>query len=362
MSSDFFQDTRGNLWWADFESISIMLRMWSQAKAYTETISIIEQNDLQELDFNQSRFRALRERYHQQEMGNVSQNIYTAPQLVVTQLLERYQQIPRLEQQKRRQFQRVQSHNYQVIDRRVTRAERTVTALQFTRDISGAIFMCCIPVSGLGVGAAMAARLAGSVFQGVATYQDTGNAGAAIATSVLSFKSSLMVLPETAGRAAQILFTVVNTGNTAVANSAVRMMTVEPGSTTNFTDVLRGELVSGGFDAAASPILGAVGDRLGGSVMPVAVEITGGQATSALSGAVSAAMQQPRGGGSSNSRMRGVIAVARLRHEVERRRSAAVDAAWESSPLYQYLATGDRNVLLSEAQRYVMGNLLRQGS
>ncbi|MEZ5346373.1 MAG: hypothetical protein R2681_12555 [Pyrinomonadaceae bacterium] len=357
MSSDFFEDTAGNQWWADFDEIGITLRMWAQAKAYLDSITIVENNDLREQVFDASGFRAARERYHQREMGTVSEFIYTDPNRVVAQLIDRYQDQPRLENQRRRQTQRMQSHNHQVISRRVTMAERTVTALQFTRDISAAIFMCCIPVSGLGAGAAMLARLGGSVFQGVATYQDTGNAGAAFVSGALSFKSSLMVLPETAGRAAQIIFTIVNTGNTAVGNSAVRMMTVERGSTTSFTNVLREELVNGGLSAASEPVIGAINDRLAGQVLPIMTGIARDQAASA----VASALQPADGQATTNSTARRAIAAARLRQELNSRQRATDEAAWRSTPFYRYMESGDPNVLLSEAQQHVMGYLLRRG-
>ncbi len=362
MSSDFFEDTNGHLWWADFDAITVMLRMWSQAKAYVDTFSVREHNGIQELNFDQGRFRIAREHNHQQEMARVSENIYSSPDTVVSQLVGRYQEIPRLEQQRRTQFQRVQSHNHQLISRRVTRAERTVTALQFTRDASAAIFMCCIPASGLGMGAAMLARLGGSVFQGIATYQDTGNAAAALATSVLSFKSSLMALPESAGRAAQIIFTIVNSGNVAVGNSAIRMMTVDRGSATTFTNVLTTELSTAGLGAVSGPLLGRVTDRLGGQVLPVLVNVAGDRATSALGGELADAIQPSGGQGSSITSAAGADTAVRLQREIENRRSATDEAAWQSTPFYRYLATGDPTVLLSQSQQYVMANLLRQGT
>ncbi len=358
MSSDFFQDTQGNLWWADLDAISTMLRSWSQAKAYNETISVVEQNGLQELNFDATRFRRERERLHQIEIGSVSEHIYTAPDRVVTQLVGRYQDIPRQEEEKSRTFRRVQSHNNRIITDRVTMAERTVTALQFTRDASAAIFMCCIPVSGLGAGAAMAARLAGSVFQGVANYQDNGNVGAAIATGVFSFKSSLMVLPATATRGAQILFSIVNTGNRTVANTAINMMTVENRNASTFTDVLRGQLVNAGFDAASGQVLGAINSRLGGTVLPIVVEQVGGQAASALAGQVNSALGSSSSPGGSASP---AVAAARIQQRLARERASATEAAWQSTPFYRFMATGDPTALLSEAQQYVMGNMLRRG-
>ncbi len=362
MSSDFFEDTNGNLWWADFDAITVMLRMWSQAKAHVDTFAVREHNGIQELNFDAGRFRIAREHNHQQEMARLSENIYTSPDTVVSQLVGRYQEIPRLEQRRRTQFQRVQSHNHQLISRRVTRAERTVTALQFTRDASAAIFMCCIPASGLGMGAAMLARLGGSVFQGMATYQDTGNAGAALATAVLSFKSSLMALPESAGRAAQIVFTIVNSSNVAIGSSAIRMMTVERGSATTFTNVLTGELATAGLGAVSGPLLERVNQRLGGQVLPVLVGFAADQGTSALGGQVADALQPSGDQGRSISSAGGALAQARLLQEIESRRSATDQAAWQSTPFYRYLATADPSALLSQSQQYVMANLLNRGS
>ncbi len=369
MSSEFFNDTNGNLWWADFDQIIILLRMWSQAKAYTETITVSEHNGLQELNLDQSRFRGLRETLHQREIGTVSENIYANPQNVFSHLVGRYQDIPRLEEQKRRQFNRVQSHNHQLIERRVTRGERTVAVLQFTRDVSAAIFMCCIPVAGLELGPAMALRLAGSVFQGISNYEDTGNAASALATGVFSFKSSLLGLPESANRAAQIIFTIVNTGNQAVANSAISMLTVNDRSATTFTNVLRGELISGGFDIAATPILSAVNSRLDGNVLPIAVETLAGRGVSAAAGATNDALPQPAQSTTQtpnqtppNSGNQPANA-ARIRQELLRRSSQAHPLQGiENTPFYRYLLTGDENQLLSRAQQYVMGNLLRRGT
>ena len=200
-----------------------------------------------------------------------------------------------------------------------------------------------------------------SVFQGVGTYQDTGNVGVAIATSALSFKSQVFVLPQTATRVAQIIFKIVTRGGEAVLNSGIRMMTIERNSTTTFTNVLTQELTSAGLGEASGPLLGAINNRLSGKVLPVLVDVAGGQGTTALATPIAGALQPSDNQGTSNSTVRGAIAADRLRQEIERRRNEANEARWQLTPLYRYLATGDPTMLLSQAQLYVMGNLLRKG-
>ena len=227
MSTDFFYDTSGNLWWCDLDAISNTLRDWSQAQANVDALSIDKRNPVWELNFDQRRFRNDRERHRLREMGYVAQNISTAPDRVVSQLVRCYQQTPGLEQVRRSQFRIVQIHNSGVINGRVTAVERIVIGLRITRDVSATIFMCCIPGLGLGRGLSMLLQGGVSVFQGVGTYQDTGNVGVAIATSALSFKSQVFVLPQTATRVAQIIFKIVTRGGEAVLSSGIRMMTIE---------------------------------------------------------------------------------------------------------------------------------------
>lgn len=371
MSDYFFDDTQGNLWWADLDAISILLRRWAQAKAYAETMRIPETDGFQELSFNAARFQHKRETYHQREMAKVSQNIYSNPRNVVSQLIEKYNDIPRLQQEKDRTVRAVLSHNHQRLATIVRRTENTITALQITRDLSAAIFMCCIPGAGLSVEAAVLARLAGNIFQGFGTYQDTGNAVAAIATGVLSFKSSLFVLPATAGGSAQILFSVINTSNTTIANTAVRTLTVERGSGSNFTSILREEIISAGLSEATSPILEAVDERLEGKLIPIFINEALSRADesgrSTVAERISNSLNPSSNGQSSsptssNSRVRGQIAVARLRQEINQRSQQQQEAAWQAIPFNRFLATGDQNVLSSPPQQYVMGNLLRQGN
>lgn len=359
--SQFFEDSQSHLWWIDVDEIAIMLRMWAQEKSHITALSIHPSNDegMQELRFNQAKFRRHRERFHQEEMGRVSQNIYNSPESVVNQLINRYQEIPRLEEQKRRYFRRVQHHNNEEVDRRVAWGERGLASAQITRDLSTAIFMCCIPVSGLGLSAAMLAQLSGSTFQGISTYQDTGNAGAAIATGVFSFKSSLMVLPATAGRVAQIVFAIVNTGNRAVANSAITMMTLPPESSRTFTDVLRQDLLTSGINealnTATGPVLEQINDRLSGAVLPIFTSVARDIGNSALTTQITSSLQtrdpqQASPGG---------------RTRVQPGRSAQTvgsrDALWESTPFYQFYLTGDPHVLLSQTQLYIRGRMLRRG-
>ncbi|MEZ5344594.1 MAG: hypothetical protein R2681_03465 [Pyrinomonadaceae bacterium] len=384
MSNNFFEDPRGNLWWSDIDAIDILLRRWAQLKAYAESMKIIETgavdnfHTVRELSFDAARFQNRRQSYHQREMGTVSQNLYSNPETVVRQLIEKYNDIPRLEAQKARIVREVMSHNNQMLNRLQTRLQNTVTGLQTTRNLSAAIFMCCIPGAGLSVEAAILTSLSGSIFSGIGTYQDTGNIAAAGATQNLEFISSLFALIPVVGvvgagvsAGSKFIFAISSAMRTGATNTAIRTMTVEPGTSSTFTTVLREELISAGLGAATSQLTSAIGERIEGELIPVFVDVgmntAFGAGTGVLNERISNALEpsasaQNSGGASTNTEVRGRIAVARLQSEINQRSQQQQEAAWQSIPFNRFLATGDRNQLNSPAQQYVSGNLLRRNS
>ena len=274
MSECTFLDASGNPWVFNVDEISIGLRMWAQAKANIQALIIRTSSDddaLQEVHFDNQVFTQLRNQYHEEEMAKVSVDIYNTPETILNQLTSRYRAIPRLERQLRSIYNRHRRHNSNEITQRVSRGQVGVDLSRGVRDISASIFMCCIPLASLGFTAGMMSRLGVSIFQATSSYRDSQNevgvsrsasAAAGLATAVLTFTSTLMVLPRTAEGAVKIVFNIVNIGNTAVSNSAINMITLNRNSSRTFTNILGEQLIAGIGQEATGSILGAIEERL----------------------------------------------------------------------------------------------------
>uniref|UniRef100_A0AAN0MBA0 Uncharacterized protein n=1 Tax=Yoonia rhodophyticola TaxID=3137370 RepID=A0AAN0MBA0_9RHOB len=168
-----FIDGAGVEWQIDYEGCLQILRQWAQARARMTALRVVtDSSDMQEMRFDADKFRRFRERYYDEEGAAFSARLIADGSDGVRMLAAKYEDIPRLQEQAQARFRRVTSHNMHRVNENVTLGENIVTGLQLTRDISGIIFMCCIPAAaasgGLSLGGAMLARLGGSVFQGLA--------------------------------------------------------------------------------------------------------------------------------------------------------------------------------------------------
>ncbi|WP_373635432.1 hypothetical protein [Yoonia sp. SS1-5] len=353
-----FIDGAGVEWQIDYEGCLQILRQWAQARARMTALRVVtDSSDMQEMRFDADKFRRFRERYYDEEGAAFSARLIADGSDGVRMLAAKYEDIPRLQEQAQARFRRVTSHNMHRVNENVTLGENIVTGLQLTRDISGIIFMCCIPAAaasgGLSLGGAMLARLGGSVFQGVGTWQDTGSAIAGLASANFAFTSSLLSLPPSAGRAAQVVFYMHNTTNTVVRNAALAYLT--PGQNTRpFTETLRSQLVQEIGGQGAEALLGAIGGKIATSVLPVLVDASGGSTASA--GTLNAALDRIAG---TPETLRGDALRSWMEERRQAQNRAAAELAWTQTPFYRFMGSGDRRDLLTSSQQFVNDNLLR---
>lgn len=358
MTGMIFTDLQGVEWQADLAGCQWMIRAWAQEKANLAALSVHQSGGLRELRFNQREFRRERDRLYIEKLSAFEAGVIQNGQIGVNILAECFRQTPRLQAQVRERFAAVSRHNTREIDRRVTFGETMVTGLRLVRDVSTIVFMACIPASGLGMGAAMLARLAGSVFQGVGTYQDTGNIGAAVANANFAFVSSLMSLPEGASRTAQVVFTIHNTANTAVRNTAVSLMTQPNGA--NFTGVLRDQIISEIGGEVGNRLIGELNTKIAQAALPLVADqftLAPPRGAAPGGGAAAAALRFDARGVPASLR---AVEFARQMRAARRARSEAeADYAMMNTPFVTYLRTGDPIDLMSQAERHVRGYLLR---
>ncbi len=353
-----FTDAQGTEWQIDYDGCLQILRQWAQAKARTISLRVTtDSNSMQEIHFDAGKFRRFRERYYDEQGAAFNTRVVANGRDAVGFLAAKYEEISQLENQAQAQFRRVNSHNMHQVTENVTFGENMVTGLRLVRDVSGIIFMCCIPVAAasgsLSLGGAMTARLAGSLFQGAGTWQDTGSAIAGLASANFAFTSSLMSLPPGASRTAQIVFSLHNTTNTVVRNAALSYIT--PGQNTRpFTDTLRSQMLQELGGQQAERILGDIGGKLATAVLPVLIDASGSA--------------QPGGGRGSDpfaalsgvpSSMRADAARAWMEERRAAQNRAAAELAWTQTPFYRFMASGDQRDLLTNSQQFINDNLLR---
>ncbi len=352
-----FTDAQGTEWQINYDGCLQILRQWAQAKSHVMSLRVTtDSSSMQEIHHDVGKFRRWRERLYDEQGAAFNSLVVADGRSAVTFLAAKYEQIPQLQDQSQAQFRRVTSHNMHQVDERVTMAENTLTGLRLVRDISGIIFMCCIPVAAasgsLSLGGAMAARFAGSVFQGVGTWEDSGSAIAGLASANFAFTSSLMGLPPGASRTAQVVFTLHTTANTVVRNAALSYLT--PGSNTRpFTETLRSQLIQELGGQQAERILGDIGGKLATAVLPVMIEAVGdAQSGGRRSDPFAALSGVP-------SSMRADAARAWMEERRSAQARAAAEQAWTQTPFYRFMASGDRRDLLTNSQQVINDNLLR---
>ena len=145
-----------------------------------------------------ARHRELKERAAARHLDEVTLLVRTDIRAAVMQLRELINRSARAKQRFRDNLQEASRRTQAAIEDAVGNYETATSVARVTRDVAGSVF-----VAGAGLlsgGAAVAAVAGGSAFQGVGTYQDTGDVGAALISGTGSIIVNLIPLGGAAGQ------------------------------------------------------------------------------------------------------------------------------------------------------------------
>jgi len=362
-----FTDATGANWQIDYEGCEVLVRAWSQEKAWNENVSIRRNEEMWEVEFDSHAARLARQSTFIDKMGELDELLINDASQAVRLLAACHTEIPRLNRSWRDRFSTVNERNMQSVNRRVERAEFGLSVAQAVRDSAGMLLMALIPISSLGVTAALLANLGGSVFQGVGVYQDTGNASAAFLTANFSFTSSLLVLPAGGSRGATAIFKIHQTVTNATRNAAVSMMIKPKENPRVFTDALINEIATGTASVAfgqqlQSKLNQAIADTTFSALIPVVREGLKETATTGSRPRWRTEMSNVMVVDATSHRGPNFLRAHELRRQIDeanrRRRRQQQQRAFEASPFGRYFLSGDARDLMSDAERYVRGFLL----
>ena len=267
-----FRDSTGQEWQIDVEGCLLLIRTWAQAKARADALKVRPApDDMVEAFFDNRSFLSSREASFTEAMGTLTGLLESNAAGAVRFLASRLDATPGFDEQYRNRMDSVTRRNMRTIHGRVNWGQRNAERARFVRDLSAVVFMACIPLAGLSEGVVLGAHVGGSVFQGIATYQDTDSAIAGVVAAKFAFLSTMFTLPGSASRTATAVFTLHNIGTSSLRSSLVTM--ISPGNdASQFTETVRTQAVSELGSELANQALGDFLGKIAMATIPAVIE------------------------------------------------------------------------------------------
>ena len=314
-------DNRGEDWALNQLGLWILIREYLHATILLDRARVVRQErwfgpDIVSVDVNFSGFRQEKDRESPTYYERMADMVMADGQTAFRELVRLRELTQQATSRLRTMQQESSSETMRNIDQSVSRGEATVEALQVVRDVSAGTLV--VGATFLSGGAALAVLGGGSALKGTATYQDTGNVGAAMLDATATFTVGAIGIGAAASTAttttaaSRSLFARAGQGGTGSMRQAVtehvrtQGAIVLVGAGVNAQFELANGLVQGrtmeesitsagtrfGTDLVSGAVLGPVLDRC---ALPIAVRLVTDHVSNRLADALvapAAAQQQ----------------------------------------------------------------------